>query len=94
MDKLTRLALVLISVALTAVAAVAPASGAVFTFSNSSPILINDNAAATPYPSNINVTGVTGVITHVTVRFFSLSQSSFALDILMRSSLRPRRSMP
>ena len=29
------------------------------TFSNSSPITINDNAAATPYPSAISVTGVT-----------------------------------
>src|SRR5262245_13002147 len=65
----------LVIAALTVVCAGAPARAAVFTFSNSSFIAINDNAAATPYPSNITVSGVTGAVTHVTVRLFNLSHS-------------------
>jgi subtilisin-like proprotein convertase family protein len=38
----------------------APVGGAPATFSNAAPITINDNAAATPYPSNVTVSGLTG----------------------------------
>jgi subtilisin-like proprotein convertase family protein len=38
----------------------APVGGAPTTFSNSAAITINDNAAATPYPSNVTVSGLTG----------------------------------
>src|SRR5882724_11302509 len=37
------------------------------TISNPAPISINDNAAATPYPSAITVAGLSGVINKVTV---------------------------
>jgi subtilisin-like proprotein convertase family protein len=37
-----------------------PVGGAPATFSNSAAITINDNAPATPYPSNITVSGLTG----------------------------------
>jgi hypothetical protein len=38
----------------------APIGGAPATFSNAAAITINDNAPATPYPSNITVSGLTG----------------------------------
>jgi subtilisin-like proprotein convertase family protein len=38
----------------------APVGGAPVTFSNNTAITINDNAPATPYPSNITVSGLTG----------------------------------
>jgi subtilisin-like proprotein convertase family protein len=41
--------------------------GGTFTFSNPAPITIPDSGTATPYPSTINVSGLTGVVTKVTV---------------------------
>jgi uncharacterized repeat protein (TIGR01451 family)/uncharacterized delta-60 repeat protein len=38
-------------------------------FSNSAPIIINDVAPATPYPSGIEVTNVVGVVSRATVSF-------------------------
>ncbi|HEY0049607.1 MAG TPA: M36 family metallopeptidase, partial [Pyrinomonadaceae bacterium] len=38
----------------------APVGGAPATFSNTAAVTINDNAAATPYPSNVTVSGLTG----------------------------------
>ena len=67
MDQFSKLAVNLIIVALTAVASVAPASAAVFFFENNSGITINSSGIATPYPSTINVSGVTGTVTHVVV---------------------------
>ena len=37
-----------------------PVGGAPATFSNTGMITVNDNAAATPYPSNVTVSGLTG----------------------------------
>lgn len=39
----------------------------VFTFSNNAPIAISDNTIATPYPAEINVSGVRGTIQKLTV---------------------------
>jgi len=75
MDRLARLALGLIVVALTAWGGVAPASGAGFFFENNSGITINDAAAATPFPSTINVAGVTGTVTHINVGIVGLSHT-------------------
>ncbi len=75
MNRLARLALGLIIVALTAWGGVAPASGAVFFFENNSGITINDAAAATPFPSTINVAGVIGTVTHITVGIVGLSHT-------------------
>jgi subtilisin-like proprotein convertase family protein len=41
--------------------------GGTFTFSNSAPITIPSSGTATPYPSTINVSGITAPITKVTV---------------------------
>jgi len=49
---------------------------AVNTFSNSTVIVINDNANATPFPSSITVAGLTGVITHVRVRLNGISHNA------------------
>lgn len=43
------------------------ASDGAFTFSNSTPIAINDATIANPYPSSINVSGVPGRIEKLTV---------------------------
>jgi Ca2+-binding RTX toxin-like protein len=51
----------------------APASAVVFT--NSSTITINDNANATPYPSNIVVSGVSGNVTDVNVTLNDFTHS-------------------
>ncbi len=48
-------------------ASLAPAAGAV-TFSNTAPITIPPAGSATPYPSEIPVTGLTGTITDVNVK--------------------------
>jgi subtilisin-like proprotein convertase family protein len=50
------------------------------TFSNSSAITINDNSAASPYPSNIVVSGVGGALTKVTVTIRQLNHT-FADDV-------------
>jgi subtilisin-like proprotein convertase family protein len=44
-------------------------------FSNSAPITINDLAIATPYPSAITVSGLTGTINKVTVRINGFTHS-------------------
>jgi subtilisin-like proprotein convertase family protein len=41
--------------------------GGTFTFSNTAPITIPSSGPASPYPSTINVSGLTGVVTKVTV---------------------------
>ncbi len=50
------------------------------TFSNVSPIAISDNTTANPYPSDINVAGLTGVISDVNVTLTNFSHS-FAEDV-------------
>ena len=82
MDQFSKLAVTLIIVALTAVATVAPASGAGFFFSNNSGISIPAVGAAAPYASTINVSGVTGTVTHVVVGLENVSHT-FPDDIDM-----------
>jgi hypothetical protein len=55
LDQFSKLAVNLIIVALTAVATVAPASGAGFFFQNNSGISIPSSGSATPYPSKNNI---------------------------------------
>jgi hypothetical protein len=54
-NQLSKLAVNLFIVALTAVANVAPASAARFFFENNAGITIPSSGPATPYPSTINV---------------------------------------
>lgn len=55
-----------------------------FTFFNTQLIQIIDLAPAVPYPSTINVSGLTGPITKVTVTLFNLShQDPTDIDILL-----------
>jgi subtilisin-like proprotein convertase family protein len=54
---------------------VAPAVSAA-TFSNPGPITINDNAAATPYPSTIAVSGLTGTVSDVNVTLTGLQHTA------------------
>lgn len=62
------------------------AHAGVFTFSNNASITINDNAAASLYPSSISVSGVTGVITKVVVRVFGISHTRpDNIEMLLRS---------
>lgn len=49
-------------------------------FCNSAPITINDNAPANPYPSAINVSGMSNLVSKVTVTLTGLSHS-FADDV-------------
>jgi subtilisin-like proprotein convertase family protein len=51
-----------------------------FNFSNTAPITINDNAAATPYPATINVSGFTARISDLNVTITGLSHT-FPTDI-------------
>jgi subtilisin-like proprotein convertase family protein len=44
-------------------------------FTNSAPITINDANAATPYPSNITVSGLSGTVSDINVRLNGLSHS-------------------
>ena len=54
------------------------------TFGNSSPIPIADAGTALTYPATINVTGLTGSVSHITVSLLDLSHSFPAdLDILL-----------
>jgi subtilisin-like proprotein convertase family protein len=52
------------------------------TFTNSTPIAINDNDIGTPYPSNINVTGLVGPVQSVKVTLNGYSHS-FPDDMAM-----------
>jgi uncharacterized delta-60 repeat protein len=45
-------------------------------YSNSAAIIINDNAAASPYPSTINVSGIGGSLIKATVTFTNLTHKS------------------
>jgi subtilisin-like proprotein convertase family protein len=65
----------LIAAALVAVASPAGAQ-AVTTFSNATPILINDGVVATPSPSNITVAGLTGQVVKVRVALNHFSHNS------------------
>ena len=60
---------------------------ATMTFSNTSPIAIrNKSSEATLYPASINVTGMTGLISNVTVRLNNFSQSrANDMDVLLVS---------
>ena len=51
-------------------------------FSNPAPIVINDATTATPYPSNINVAGLSGTISKVTLTLTGLSHT-FPADVDM-----------
>jgi uncharacterized repeat protein (TIGR01451 family) len=51
-----------------------------YSFSNPTGIVIPDHGAASPYPSIINVSGITGFVTKVTVNLIGLSHS-FPQDI-------------
>lgn len=44
-------------------------------FANPEPVVINDNAAGSPYPSTINVSGLTSTVCRVTVTLSQLSHS-------------------
>jgi uncharacterized repeat protein (TIGR01451 family) len=55
-------------------------------FTNSNPITINSEGAATPYPSTINVVGMGGTVTKVSVTLTNLShQYPLDVDILLVS---------
>lgn len=65
----------------------APAEATRFDFNTGGAITINDNAAATPYPSTISVAGVTGTVYKVVVRINGLSHTfPNDIDILLQSS--------
>ena len=56
------------------------------TFTNTNLIIINDHAAASPYPSTINVSGVGGLLIKATVAFVNLTHSWPAdIDALLES---------
>ena len=59
----------------TPIATPTPTPGCVITFTNAAPITINDNSAATPYPSNIAVSGLSGTILKVTVKLNGVSHT-------------------
>lgn len=66
-----------------AVLAVSALSAKAQTFSNPTPIIIPDSGAASPYPSNIVVSGV-GTVTGLTVSLFNMNHTFPAdLDILL-----------
>src|SRR4029077_9723951 len=56
------------------------ATAALFTFSNTAPITINDNAAATPSPATINISRFTAGIPSLNVTVNGLSHT-FPTDI-------------
>ena len=53
-------------------------------FENSAPITVNDNQSASPYPSTINVSGLAGTITRVTVDLKNMNHTfPDDLDIML-----------
>jgi subtilisin-like proprotein convertase family protein len=76
--RIRNLALALSAFALAA--ASFAASAADYVFSNTNPISIPDTAVASPYPSTINVSGVTGNTTNVTVTLHNYSHT-FSNDV-------------
>src|ERR1043166_6882286 len=56
------------------------AAATTFNFSNSAPITINDNTAATPYPATINISGFTAGISDLNVTIKGL-RHNFPTDI-------------
>jgi len=56
------------------------ATATTFNFSNSAPITINDNAAATPYPATINISGLNAPIADLNVTVTGVSHT-FPNDI-------------
>lgn len=61
-----------------------PGSGTTTNFTNSSAITIADNTTASPYPSNITVSGVSGTIARVTLTLNNLSHPQNGdLDMLL-----------
>ncbi|MEO7197769.1 MAG: hypothetical protein ABIZ50_04780, partial [Solirubrobacterales bacterium] len=62
------------------------ATAATNSFSNPGTIVINDNSAATPYPSNVAVAGQCGTVTDANVTLTNLSYNGGpALDVLLVS---------
>jgi subtilisin-like proprotein convertase family protein len=83
MNRFFKPVLSLVFVAVIAVASVAPASAARFFFENISGITIPSSGPATPYPSTINVSGVTGTVTHVVVQLRMTHTFPDNVDILL-----------
>ena len=76
-DGATNLGTVTFTITLGAIATSGPT-----TFSNTTPVVIPTSGAATPYPSNIVVSGLTGTISKVTVNLNGLSHT-FPEDVGM-----------
>jgi subtilisin-like proprotein convertase family protein len=75
-----------ISVVCLALVMSAPALAGVITVSNPGSISIPDSGAANPYPATINVSGVEGLITGVTVSLYGISHTfPDDLEILLLS---------
>lgn len=73
-------------IALFCAAAANAAQAQTLTFTNPAAITINDNAAATPYPSNITVAGFGGNATKVTVTLANINHTfPDDIDILLVS---------
>jgi hypothetical protein len=68
-----RITLLLATMTLVLIVAGGVALAAPTTFSNTSAIQIPDSGAANPYPSEINVQGLSGVITDVNVKLNGLT---------------------
>src|SRR5512133_11959 len=66
------LTLLLLTLPLPALSAPAPSLG---TFSNTTPIIIGNSSAATPYPSPITVSGITGTVGMVRVKLNNASHT-------------------
>ena len=66
------LVLLLLALPLPALSAPAPSLGI---FGNSTPIIIGNNSTATPYPSTITVSGITGTVGMVRVMLNNVSHT-------------------